>query len=109
VINRRDEDSTHDEICAPINKALCFKAGAQPKRPACSALRLEPRRMGTFVDSEFQMARETAWVERTLADTRESALLIRGAVHVLSVARKLKEAGASVKPHLFLPREDEPQ
>ena len=68
-----------------------------------------PNGWGTLIDYEFQMAREEAWVERTLAAARESALLICGAVHVLSLARKLKEAGVAVETHLFLPREDEPQ
>jgi hypothetical protein len=68
-----------------------------------------PDGWGTLLDYEFQMSREKAWVERTLATARESALLICGAVHALSVAGKFKQAGANVEIHLFLPREDEPQ
>lgn len=65
-----------------------------------------PMGIGPLQDLDFQIARETAWVEHTSAETKESALLICGLAHTFSISEKLRASGFDVEVRVFIDAKD---
>jgi hypothetical protein len=65
-----------------------------------------PVGIGPLQDLDFQIARETAWVQKVSAETKESALMICGLAHTFSVAERFRSAGFEVEVRVFLDAKD---
>lgn len=65
-----------------------------------------PLGIGTLQDLDFQIIREWTWVVRTSKAMRQSALLICGWAHALSVAEKFRCVGFAVEVHVFFDKQD---
>jgi len=65
-----------------------------------------PSGIGPLQDLDFQIARESAWVQRTLAETKESALLICGLAHTFSISERLRAGGFEVEVRVFIDGRD---
>ncbi len=63
----------------------------------------------TLIDFEFHDARERVWIETTSRAMKESALLICGYVHTLSVAGKFRSRGFEVEVHSYIDALDLPK
>ena len=66
-----------------------------------------PWGIGPLQDLDFQIARESAWVERTSAETKESALVICGFAHTFSISERLRLAGFEVEVRVFVDGKDD--
>ena len=66
-----------------------------------------PYGLGTLVDFDFQAVREWTWVIRTLKRMKNSALLICGFAHMLSVAEKFRWVGCDVETHAYFDKQDD--
>jgi hypothetical protein len=62
--------------------------------------------IGPLQDLDFQIARETAWVQKVSAETKESALIICGLAHTFSVSERFRSAGFEVEVRVFLDGKD---
>jgi hypothetical protein len=67
-----------------------------------SSLRIEP-----FIDFEFQTIREWIWVVRISKNIKNSALLICGCLHALSVSEKFRWVGFEVETHVYIDPQDD--
>jgi hypothetical protein len=68
---------------------------------------VNPYGIGTLVDLDFQITRERAWIARTSQEMKESALLICGWVHTLSVAEKFRSSGFVVEVNVYFDKKDQ--
>jgi len=68
---------------------------------------VNPDSIGTLIDFDLQNIREWVWVVRTSKAMKDSALLICGLTHTLSVAEKFQSLGFDVETNVYFPRADE--
>lgn len=64
-------------------------------------------RIAPFIDSAFETSREWIWVERVSKKMKDSALLICGFSHTLSVSEKFRWAGFEVETHTYFDPQDD--
>jgi len=67
---------------------------------------VNPDGLGTLVDLDLQVIREWVWVTRTANRMKDSALLICGCVHSLSVAEKFRLVGFEVEVNVHIDAAD---
>jgi hypothetical protein len=68
---------------------------------------INPMGLGTLQDFDLHTLREWVWVIRTSKAMKDSALLICGLAHTLSVADKFQMAGFAVETHVYFDKLDE--
>jgi hypothetical protein len=68
---------------------------------------VNPDSIGTLLDFDLQTIREWVWVVRTSKAMKDSALLICGLTHALSVAEKFRWVGFDIETNVYFPRADE--
>jgi hypothetical protein len=65
-----------------------------------------PMGIGPLQDLDFQIARETAWVQKVSAEAKGSALMICGLAHTFSVSERFRSAGFEVEVRVFVDGKD---
>jgi hypothetical protein len=68
---------------------------------------LNPYSIGTQIDFDLHSLREWVWVIRTAKSMKNSALLICGLAHTMSMAAKFQSVGFDVETHVYIDRVDD--